>query len=174
MEGRIESLLLGARWLLLPLYALLLATVIALYVTVGRDILHLFATVAEADDIEVLIVVLSALDLVLVANLVLMVAVSSFESFIARIAIEADRNRPEWLGKLDSGNIKVKVAISVVMISAIHLLRAYMRDSAGEQLFALAGVHLVFVASALLLALTDRISRAKARPLTGPPYPGTG
>jgi uncharacterized protein (TIGR00645 family) len=89
-----------------------------------------------------------------------MVGVSSYESYISRIEAEGLANKPEWLGKLDSGNVKVKVALSIVMISAIHLLRAFMNEQATDRLMVLAGVHLVFVASALLLAFVDRIGRS--------------
>ena len=88
-----------------------------------------------------------------------MVAVSSYESYISRIDAAGLTNKPEWLGKLDSGNVKVKVSLSIVMISAIHLLRAFMNDRATDRLVVLAGVHLVFVASALLLAFVDKIGR---------------
>ena len=94
----------------------------------------------------------------LIANLLVMVGVSSYESYISRIEAETGR-KPEWLGKLDSGNVKVKVAVSVAMISAIHLLRAFMQDEDTQHLITLAGVHVVFVLSTLGLALVDRTSR---------------
>jgi uncharacterized protein (TIGR00645 family) len=160
MEYRIESLLLSARWLLLPLYFVLLASVGAIYVTVGRDALHLIQALATADEIEILLLMLSILDFVLVANLIVMVAISSFESFISKIEVGADADKPEWLGKLDSGSVKVKVALSIVMISAIHLLRAFMNNTPPEPLLALAGVHLIFVISAFLVARVDHFGRS--------------
>jgi uncharacterized protein (TIGR00645 family) len=147
MNHRFERYLLASRWLLLPLYLALLGTILAIYVTVGREVIHLFAVLPEAKDTELVLLVLSVLDLVLVANLVVMVALSSYESSIS--PIEAEGDKPDWLGKLDSSTIKVKVALSVVMISAIHLLRAYMTDVEPRQLVVLGGVHLVFIASAL-------------------------
>ncbi len=147
MQNSFERLLLASRWILLPLYMALLATVLALYVTVGREVIHLFAVLPEAKDTEMVLLVLSILDLVLVANLVVMVALSSYESSIS--PIEAEGDKPDWLGKLDSSGIKLKVALSVVMISAIHLLRAYMTEAPPRQLLALGVVHLIFIASAL-------------------------
>ena len=147
MQDSFERLLLASRWILLPLYVALLAIVLAIYVMVGREVLHLFAVLPDATDSEIVLLVLSILDLVLVANLVVMVALSSYESSIS--PIDATGDKPDWLGKLDSSGIKLKVAISVVMISAIHLLRAYMTDAPPRQLFALGAVHLVFIASAL-------------------------
>jgi len=160
VERRIEGLMLAARWLLAPLYVALLATLFAIYLMVGRELVHLFAASADATEADVLLIVLAVLDLVLVANLVVMVAVSSYESFISKIGVESGEGKPEWLGKLDSGNVKIKVSLSIVMISAIHLLRAFMNDSATERLLVLAAIHGVFVVSALLLALVDRTGRS--------------
>ncbi|MBU6498929.1 MAG: YqhA family protein [Rhodospirillales bacterium] len=156
MERLIEGALLGARWLLLPLYLALLAALVAIYAMVGRELLHLASSLGSITDVDLTLVLLSVLDLVLVANLLVMVAVSSYESFISRIAVAEDASKPEWLGKLDSGNVKLKVMLSIVLISAIHLLRAFMRDGAGERLLVLAAVHLVFIASMLAIALVDR------------------
>ena len=147
MNAPLERFLLASRWLLLPLYLALLVAVIAIYFIVGREVIHLFAVLHDATDTQMVLLVLSILDLVLVANLVVMVALSSYESSISPIETEGDK--PDFLGKLDSSGIKLKVAISVVMISAIHLLRAYMTDSEPRQLVALGVVQLVFIASAL-------------------------
>ena len=160
IEHRIENLLLSARWLLFPLYAALLLAMLAIYVMVGREMVLLFLRAADASESDVILIVLAVLDLVLVANLVVMVAISSFESFISKIDVGAADNKPEWLGKLDSGNVKTKVALSIVMISAIHLLRAFMNDATTERLLVLAAVHAVFVGSALVLAFVDRTARA--------------
>lgn len=161
MERRLETLLLGARWLLLPLYLALLATVLALYALVGRELLHLVTGLAGATETELVLLLLSVLDLVLIANLVVMVAISSYESFISRIDPGLASSQPEWLGKLDSSNVKLKVSLSIVMISAIHLLRAFLRDTDTTRLLVLAGVHLVFVVSTLLIALVDRVQGKK-------------
>jgi uncharacterized protein (TIGR00645 family) len=159
MERLIESFILGTRWLLLPLYLALLVSVCGIYVMVGRELVHVVATLPQVTESEFILAVLAVLDLVLIANLLLLVGVSSYESYISRIEAEGLANKPEWLGKLDSGNVKVKVALSIVMISAIHLRRAFMNEQATDRLMVLAGVHLVFVASALLLAYVDRIGR---------------
>ena len=133
---------------------------VAIYVMVAREMGLLFTRAIDASESDVVLVVLAVLDLVLVANLVVMVAVSSFESYISKIGVEAGEGKPEWLGKLDSGNVKIKVALSIVMISAIHLLRAFMNDAGTERLMVLATVHAVFVLSALALAFVDRISKS--------------
>ena len=156
LETWIETALLGARWMLLPLYLSLLAAVLTIYVMVGRELLHLGGILFTGEDAEMVLILLAVLDLVLIANLLVMVAISSYESFVSRIVVADEAAKPEWLGKLDSGNVKLKVSLSIVMISAIHLLRSYMMESSTEKLFALGGVHLVFVASTVAIALIDR------------------
>ena len=137
----------------------LLLSVCGIYVMVGRELVHLVTVLPDVTESDVILAILALLDLVLIANLLVMVAVSSYESFISRIDASGIADKPEWLGKLDSGNVKVKVSLSIVMISAIHLLRAFMNKSTTDRLVVLAGVHLVFVASALLLAFVDKIGR---------------
>ena len=158
MDRLIEETILGLRWLLLPLYLALLALLLAIYAMIGKEIYHIVAEFASFRDIDLVLILCSVLDFVLLANLLVMVAVSSYESYISRIAAPAE-GRPEWLGKLDSGNVKVKVAVSVTMISMIHLLRAFLEDDPGQKLLMLAGVHMVFVLSALGIALVDRAHR---------------
>jgi uncharacterized protein (TIGR00645 family) len=158
MERGIERLVLGLRWLLLPLYLALLLGMFAIYVMVGRELWHMGLDVTSMTDIELVVELCSVLDLVLIANLLVMVAVSSYESYISRIDL-VGVDKPEWLGKLDSGNVKVKVAVSVSMISAIHLLRAFLHDDGGDRLIVMAGVHIVFVLSTLAVALVDRTGR---------------
>lgn len=159
MERLIESLLLGTRWLLLPLYLALIASVLAIYVMVARELWHLFSHILTIPESEMVLVLLAILDLALIANLLVMVAISSYESFISRIEVANEATKPEWLGKLDSGNVKLKVSLSIVMISAIHLLRAFMMDSSSERMMVMGGVHMVFVISAVLLAVVDGFGR---------------
>ena len=159
MERMIESLLLGTRWLLLPLYVALIASVLAIYVMVGRELLHLFGQILTISESAIVLILLAILDLCLIANLLVMVAISSYESFISRIQVADETTKPEWLGKLDSGNVKLKVSLSIVMISAIHLLRAFMMETTPERMVILAGVHMVFVASAVLLGYVDQMQR---------------
>ena len=159
MERMIESLLLGTRWLLLPLYVALIASVVAIYVMVGRELVHLFGSILTIPESEMVLILLAVLDLCLVANLLVMVAISSYESFISRIEVADESTKPEWLGKLDSGNVKLKVSLSIVMISAIHLLRAFMMETTTERLVVMGGVHMVFVVSAVLLGVVDHLHR---------------
>jgi uncharacterized protein (TIGR00645 family) len=162
MERMIERAILGLRWMLLPLYLALFAALVPIYGMVFRELFHLFTDIATMNDIDLVLILCSVLDLVLVANLFLMVAVSSYESFVSRIKPPTDGDSPEWLGKLDAGDVKVKVAISVTMISMIHLLRAFMKEDSTQYMLSLAGVHLVFVASAIAMVYIARKPQGEA------------
>ena len=159
MENTLERALLATRWLLLPLFASLLLGVIAIYGVVIREIIHVATLLPGGSEIEIIIAILSVLDLALIANLLVMIAVGSYESIIARFTIAPTAAMPEWLGKLDSSNVKVKVAVAIVMISAIHLLQLYLRNGATQTLLIFAAVHLVFVVSAVMMAWADRLGR---------------
>lgn len=153
-DRKIENALLSARWLLLPFYLVLLLALVPLFYTLVRELAHLVPVALAGAEADLVLMILSMLDLVLLANLVMMVAVSSFESYISRIDLAAGEDRPEWLGKLDSGGVKVKVAVSVTMIAAIHLLRDFMKDTDARQLALSASVLLVFVVASYVVART--------------------
>lgn len=159
LERKIENLLLAARWILLPLYGTLLLSVLAVFIMIGRELYHLAAIIMTGGEAEVVLILLSVLDMVLVANLLVMVAMSSYESNISRIDVYEEGNTPEWLGKLDSSHIKLKVSMAIVMISAIHLLRAFMNDTPTEQMIVKSGVHMVFVVSTVLIAWIESMGR---------------
>jgi uncharacterized protein (TIGR00645 family) len=159
MENTIERALLATRWMLLPLFASLLLGVVAIYAVVIREFIHIAGFVINGPEIEIVISILTVLDLVLIANLLVMIAVGSYESVIARFTLARGPDMPEWLGKLDSGNVKVKVAVAIVLISAIHLLQLYLRNGATPRLLIFGAIHLVFVVSAVMMAWADRLTR---------------
>jgi uncharacterized protein (TIGR00645 family) len=109
--------------------------------------------------------VLALVDMVLVASLVVMVMFSGYENFVSRIEVEDGGERLGWLGKLDSGTLKLKVAASIVAISSIHLLRAFVNISEvpNDKLLWYVIIHLTFVVSALLMGVLDRMSFAAHR-----------
>ena len=158
MERTIEAMLLSARWMLVPLYMSLLVSVLAIYALVGREMVHVAGDILTIREGELVLAVLSVLDLVLVANLLVMVAVSSYESFVQRIDAEPDRG-PEWLGRMDAGNVKLKVSLAIVLISAINLLRGFMLDAPMERLPLMAGIHIVFLLSTLTIVLVGRMEK---------------
>jgi uncharacterized protein (TIGR00645 family) len=160
MERIIEKLILASRWLLVPLY-LALASVLGIFaVRAVQEVMHLFAIVATATESELVLAVLGFIDLTLVANLLVMVVLSGYETFISRIDTDEDEEKPSWLGKVDAGTLKIKLSVSIVAISAIHLLSAFINIEHynNQQLLWLVIIHLTFVVSALLLAFIDKIA----------------
>lgn len=164
-ERIIEKLIFASRWLLVPLYLALAVTLVVFALKAIQEVVHLFAIVLTATETELILGVLSLIDLVLVANLLVMVVLSSYETFVSRIDLEVGADRPPWLGKLDAGTVKLKLAVSVVAVSSIHLLKVFMniKQYNSEQIMWLTLIHLAFVASALLLALVDKIAFAPHR-----------
>jgi uncharacterized protein (TIGR00645 family) len=167
IERVVEYLVFTSRWLLVPLYlglALLLPVFAAKFY---EEMFHLLQVVWSAQEADFVLATLSLIDMVLVANLLVMVVISGYETFVSRIDIaQGDEDRPTWLGKLDAGTLKVKVAASIVAISSIHLLKAFMNagQHTNDKLMWLVIIHLTFVVSALLLAYIDRVAFKEAKP----------
>ncbi|MBL6750270.1 MAG: TIGR00645 family protein [Nevskia sp.] len=164
-ERQLERIVLGSRWLLVPLYIALSVLLAAFGIRAAVEVVHIFADLFTASEAELVLASLSLIDLVLVGNLVVMVSLSGYETFVSPLDRVSGLDRPSWLGKYDPGTIKLKVAVSLVAISAIHLLHEYL--SAEEldttRLLTLTAVHLAFVVSALILALVDKIAFAAHR-----------
>lgn len=160
MERMLERAILGSRWLLVPLYLVLGLLLIAFGIKSVMELAHLFGNLLELSESDLVLSALSLIDLVLVGNLIVMVALSGYETFVSRIDTVPEMERPGWLGKYDPGTIKLKVAASLVAISAIHLLKNYLGHDALDvtRMLTLTAVHLAFVVSALILAFVDRIA----------------
>src|SRR5262245_51706372 len=116
VETTIERSMLASRWLLMPLYALLLLILVVFVLKAGQETVHIFAGVFETDEAHLVLRVLSLIDMALVANLLVMVALSGYETFVSPFDTVGEMERPGWLGKLDPGTVKLKVAASIVAI----------------------------------------------------------
>ena len=154
-----ERTLFISRWLLTPLYLGLIVGLGILIIKFAQRIAGLVQHVLEASNTDIIIGVLSLIDLSLVANLLLIVIFAGYESFVSRLDIGGRAVRLEWMGKIGFGNLKLKLMASIVAISAIHLLEEFMnighvtdRDLAWST-----GIQLVFVVSGVLLAVMDRL-----------------
>ncbi len=163
LERFLHRLLFASRWLLLPFY---LGLVIALALLAFKFIQKLVALFPDfvALDLESTIVVsLKLVDIALTGNLLLMVILAGYENFISRIQTDTKEERPAWMGKVDFADLKMKLITSIVAISAIQLLEAYMdiENTNKVDVGWLVGIHLTFVLSGLLLAVTDRIGAGK-------------
>ena len=159
MEKSIERLLFASRWLLAPLYLGLSLALIALVVKFFQEAWHVLSHIAVSSEADLVLTVLSMIDIVLVGSLIVMVMFSGYENFVSKIDIETSGDTPAWLSKLDAGTLKLKVAVSIVAISSIHLLRIFMdaQKIDNDKLLWYVVLHMTFVVSALLLGVLDRL-----------------
>jgi uncharacterized protein (TIGR00645 family) len=168
LERFIERLLFSCRWLLAPLYLGLALGLIALAVKFFQEAFHAIATIMTIPEPDLVLVVLGMIDLTLVGSLIVMVMFSGYENFVSRIDTANEKEALGWLGKLDSGTLKLKVAAAIVAISSIHLLRIFMKavDTPNDKIMWFVILHLTFVVSAVLLGVLDRMSFAGHREKT--------
>jgi uncharacterized protein (TIGR00645 family) len=163
VEHYLEQALFASRWLLAPFYFGLALSLIILLITflkeVGHLALHAF-TLAESD---VILGLLTLVDLALTGSLLIIVIFSGYENFVSRIDHSEHKDWPEWMGTIDFGALKLKLMSSIVAISGVQLLKQFMAlkvvtPENERLLFWLVIIHLVFVVSSVLLALSDRIA----------------
>jgi uncharacterized protein (TIGR00645 family) len=164
LESTIERLLFAARWLLAPLYLGLSLALLALGIKFFQEAWHVISHATVSTEAELVLTVLAMIDIVLVGSLIVMVMFSGYENFVSRIEV-AGTDTLGWLGKLDAGTLKLKVAASIVAISSIHLLRVFMdaQKVPNDKIMWYVILHMTFVFSALLLGLLDRIAFAEHR-----------
>ncbi|MGE0503159.1 MAG: TIGR00645 family protein [Rhizobiaceae bacterium] len=158
LELAVESIILASRWLLVVFY-LGLAVALAVYaVSFGKKLVEFIAQVFVLDDTDTILQMLGLIDAALVASLVVMVIISGYENFVSRF--DQHDGEVHWLGTIDVGSLKIKVASTIVAISSIHLLQIFLNHHTftSEQLMWLTIMHLAFVVSALLLAYIDRLT----------------
>lgn len=162
LERILETAIFNARWLIAPIYVGLLVALGALVISFVREawqeLSHLFALNLQ----ETIMLCLSLIDASLVANLLLLVVFSGYENFVSKIDTGESVDRPDWMGVIDFGSVKMKLITSIVAISTIALLRAFINMTEGglvnhEGMVWLIAIHLTFVLSGLLLALMDRV-----------------
>ena len=161
IEKKLEHGIFLSRWLLAPFYVGLLIAAFVLLIHFLIELVHFVAHSFSATETEMIIGMLTLVDLTLICSLVLIVVFSGYENFVSRIDPAEHPGWPEWMSKIDFAGLKQKLMGSIVAISAVQLLKAFMTlgpTSDWMQLSWLVGIHFVFVVSALMLALTDRIS----------------
>ena len=165
MEKTIERLLFASRWLLAPIYLGMSLALVALGIKFFSELYHLLSHVVAMAEQDVVLMLLAMVDLVLVGSLIIMVMFSGYENFVSRLDVEEGTEKLGWLGKLDANSLKLKVASSIVAISSIHLLRAFMnaKQTESETLMWYVIIHLTFVVSAVMMGVLDRITAAGHR-----------
>lgn len=163
-EAALEKIILGSRWLL-AVFCLVLAAALAVYaVAFVRKFLKMASHVLEMTDTDVMLAMLNLIDGALVASLLVMVMITSYENFVSRFddAVE----ELQWLGKVDSASLKIKVASAIVAISSIHLLQIFLnvQQYTNDQVMWAMLLHMTFIASAVFLGVLERIIGGKSKP----------
>jgi uncharacterized protein (TIGR00645 family) len=163
LENRFERGLFASRWLMAPMYLGLAVALGMLTVIFIKELVFYIPQVLDLSADKMILVALTLIDLTLAANLLLIVMVSGYESFVSKFDFDTGADKPGWMGKVDFGGLKMKLVASIVAISGIHLLKRFMEisdlDTAttfGEtEMYWLVVIHLTFVVSGVLLALMD-------------------
>jgi len=164
IESGLESTIFASRWLLAPFYLGLVISIILLFVKFSQEVWHLASTVITSSESDMIIGILALIDMSLVGSLLLMVIFSGYEIFVSKIHITNHEDKPDWMGKVDFSGLKLKVIGAIVAISAIDLLKTFMNipgDLTDEQMNTLLWkvvIHMAFVFSGLIFALTDKIA----------------
>lgn len=161
-ERLAEQAIFASRWLLAPLYLGLAASLALLLVKFAQKAAGLFAHALSTDANEMIVGILSLVDLSFMANLLLMVMFAGYENFVSKFDLDDHRDRPDWMGHVGFGEIKLKLMTSIVAISAIHLLELFLNiaERTDRDLAWGVGIHMAFIVSGVLLAIMDRLSAA--------------
>jgi uncharacterized protein (TIGR00645 family) len=165
VESTFEKWLFATRWILAPVYFGLSLALVALGVKFFQEVVHVLVHIWTMQESDMVLMILALIDMVLVASLVVMVMFSGYENFVSRIDVDEDTEKLGWLGKLDAGTLKLKVAASIVAISSIHLLRAFMNapQIPNDKLMWYVIIHLTFVVSAVMMGILDKMAFAAHR-----------
>lgn len=161
MEKLFERIMYASRWIMAPIYLGMSLLLILLGIKFFQEVLHVLPVIVNTSETELVLMVLSLIDLSLVGGLIVMVMFSGYENFVSKLDVDADSEKLGWLGKMDAGSLKNKVAASIVAISSIHLLKVFMNVSAMEsdKIMWYVIIHLTFVISAFAMGYLDKLTR---------------
>lgn len=160
LEHLVERVLFASRWVMAPFYLGLAVALLLLLIKFLQELFHTIPVVFTMTESQLVLSILSLIDLSLAGNLLLLVIFSGYENFVSKIDTGDNKDRPSWMGKIDYSGMKLKLVASIVAISAIQLLRAFMNieERNNIELAWLVGIHLTFVVSGVLLAWMDRLT----------------
>ncbi|GIZ13628.1 TIGR00645 family protein [Pseudomonas sp. NCCP-436] len=161
MERFLENAMYAARWLLAPIYFGLSLGLLALALKFFQEIVHILPNIFVLAEADLILVLLSLIDMALVGGLLVMVMISGYENFVSQLDIDDSKEKLNWLGKMDSSSLKMKVAASIVAISSIHLLRVFMDARSYEPTYLkwYVIIHMTFVASAFAMGYLDKLTK---------------
>jgi len=167
----LEAFLFGSRWLQAPLYVGLVFAQGVYVFKFLQELYHLVSQATTLSEVDIMLVVLGLIDVVMVANLLIMVIIGGYQTFVSKLDLDGHPDQPEWLSHVNAGVLKVKLATALIGISSIHLLKVFIeignKMSLASESFELIklehgvgfqiAIHLTFVISALLMAYTDKV-----------------
>ena len=164
VETVLESLVFRSRWLLAPFFVGLIVAIIALLVKFLKQLWALAIGVFSLSSDEMIINILTLVDSALIAALLLIIGFSGYENFVSKIGTGDHEDRPAWMGKVGFSDLKIKLIGAIVAISAVELLKAFINigQFTWYELSWKTGIHITFVVSGVLFAITDRITDGKS------------
>jgi len=167
-ESIIEKVMYRARWLLAPIYLGLSIALMALGFKFFQEAWHMISHIITMKEADMILVVLSLIDIAMVGGLIIMVMISGYENFVSELDIAEGEEKLSWLGKMDSASLKAKIAASIVAISSIHLLKVFMnaQNIDDNKLLWYVIIHMTFVASAFSMGYLDQ-ARCERQPVVG-------
>lgn len=159
IENIFEGIIFSSRWVQAPIYAGLIVGSILYAYKFLIELIHLCATVGTIKEEVLMLGILTLVDISMVLNLLVMVIIGGYATFVSRMNLESHEDRPDWLKKVDAGTLKVKLAGALVGISGIHLLKSFINISNKdyEQVKWQIVIHVVFLFSTLMLAFTEKV-----------------
>ena len=164
----LASFIFGSRWLQLPLYLGLIVAQCVYVVLFLKELWHLVSHAGSFNEQQIMLIVLALIDVVMISNLLVMVIVGGYETFVSRLRLEGHPDQPEWLDHVNASVLKIKLAMAIIGISSIHLLKTFIEAGQLGQpgaKFTEAGVmwqtiiHVIFILSAIGIAYVDRLTR---------------
>jgi uncharacterized protein (TIGR00645 family) len=161
IERTLERLIYASRWVLAPIYLGLSLALFTLFFKFVQELYHFIPHILEMNESDLILKLLTLIDLSMVGSLMVIVIFSGYENFVSRLDIETTTEKLEWLGTHDYGSLKMKVASSIVAISSIHLLKVFMNIMAidNDKLVWYVLIHITMVISALLMAFQDKLTK---------------
>jgi len=162
LEHFLERFIFASRWLLAPFYLGLVGAIALLLIKFAKEFLNLLPVVVSGEGNQVMVGVLTLVDVALVANLLIIIVFAGYENFVSKIDTGDHEDRPDWMGHVSFTDLKIKVIGSIVAISGIELLKAFVNIEAytNQQLAWKVGLHMAFVVSGVLFALMDRLTKS--------------
>ena len=163
VENAFEKIVFASRWLQAPLYAgLIVGGVLYAYKFIV-ELVHMCATINELSETALMLGILTLVDITMVANLLIMVVIGGYSTFVSRLDIDKHEDKPEWLQKIDAGTLKVKLAGSLVGVSGIHLLITFIniKSYESENIMWQVIIHVVFLLSSVMLAYSEKLLNHK-------------